>query len=311
MEAPPPDLSQHDKSVILDSLDLTLNITILHASLHGICLSPVPEVSLFNIYFEGLYTGIIAITLWITFTSTKRSQHAFLRAMIIMLYVLRTMSFMMICVHQSHAFIEHGNNSYSVFTALIEGSWSRACGLVDEITGGISTLLVDIAIIWRCWVLWDRQWRIVSLPIICAAAGIVMKTLQILSTFPMGEISNTGGFVQNINWELIYVVSILITTLVCTILIVYRIVRFAHRLLFFRSSISALIESSSIYTLALILYLVLEGRNMMAAQYGDTFATYIQVKRCHRTDAPGDTCGRQVNVQGGDDCFKKFIGHSY
>lgn len=106
-----------------------------------------------------------------------------------------------------------------------------------------------------------------------------MKTLQILSTFPIDEISNTGGFVQNINWVSIYAVLTLITTLVCTILIVYRIVRFAHRLLFFRSIISALIESSTIYTLALILYLVLEGRNMTATEYADIFAAYVKVKR--------------------------------
>lgn len=69
------------------------------------------------------------------------------------------------------------------------------------------------------------------------------------------------------------------TTLTCTLLIVYHIVHFAHRLLLFQSIISVLIESSVIYTLALIVYLVLVGRNMLAANYAAIFAAYIRVSK--------------------------------
>ncbi len=93
------------------------------------------------------------------------------------------------------------------------------------------------------------------------------------------DISKTGVFAVKIDWSLIYVLLTLSATVLCTVLIVYRIVHFTHRLLLFRSIIFALIESSAIYTLALILYLALVARNMMAADYADTFSAYVKVGR--------------------------------
>ncbi|SJL15550.1 uncharacterized protein ARMOST_19051 [Armillaria ostoyae] len=60
-----------------------------------------------------------------------------------------------------------------MFSALmVDGPWWQAHSFINGITGGISTLLVDVTMIWHCWVLWDCQWRIVVLPIICAIATI-------------------------------------------------------------------------------------------------------------------------------------------
>ncbi|KAK0244839.1 hypothetical protein EDD85DRAFT_979891 [Armillaria nabsnona] len=245
-------------------LDMPLNRIIIQASLHG------------------LYTGIVAVTLWTTFSSPKRLHNAFLHTIIIMLYFFSTIAFLMAWVFGYRAFITYGDNYYTVFSALMdEGPWWRAYFLVDAITGGSSRLLADVTIIWRCWVLWDRQWRIVFLPIICAIAGTVMKVMQIFSAFHnvTYDISKTGVFAVQIDWSLIYILLTLTATVLCTVLIVYRIVHFTHRLLLFRSIISALIESSAIYTLALILYLALVARNMTAAYYTDTFAAYVRVRR--------------------------------
>ncbi|SJL18782.1 uncharacterized protein ARMOST_22382 [Armillaria ostoyae] len=197
-----------------------------------------------------------------------------------MLYVLRTILLAMDWEFERCIFIEYGENYSTRFTELMDdGPWGRAYCLVNGITGGTSTLLVDVTIIWHCWVLWDHQWRIVLLPIICAIAGTIMKTMQILSYFPNStdDISNTGGSVHYfIDWVSIYALLTLVTTLMCTVLIVYRIIRFAHRLLVFRGILSALIESSTIYMLALIVYLVLVGRNMIAVYYTDIIASYVK-----------------------------------
>ncbi len=46
-----------------------------------------------------------------------------------------------------HAFIESGDNYYSVFEVMDGGPWTRANYIVDGITGGISTVLVDTTIV--------------------------------------------------------------------------------------------------------------------------------------------------------------------
>ncbi len=53
----------------------------------------------------------------------------------------------MACAFVHHAFIEYSNNPYSVFTVLDFGPWLSINDLVAGITGGISTLLVDITIV--------------------------------------------------------------------------------------------------------------------------------------------------------------------
>ncbi len=66
---------------------------------------------------------------------------------IIMLYFLLTISFVMTWMFGYRAFIERGNNYYSVFAALMYFPWLRVYYLADGITGGISTLLVDATIV--------------------------------------------------------------------------------------------------------------------------------------------------------------------
>ncbi|SJL18783.1 uncharacterized protein ARMOST_22383 [Armillaria ostoyae] len=260
MQVPPPDLSEDDRRVMFEYLDMILNRMILEHLLHGV------------------YTGIITVTLWTIFTSTKRLHNTFLRTIIIILYFLLTITFAMNWEFEHHAFIECGYNYYSVFTALAEeGLWWRAYYFIKGITGGISTILVNITIIWRCWVLWDCQWRVVLIPIMCLVAATVMKTMEIFSgAHSVNDISKSEPFTREIDWPLIYIVLVLTTTLTCTMLIVYRIVRFARRVLLFRHIISALIESAMIYTLVLIMYLVLVGRNMMATYYADIVAAYVR-----------------------------------
>ncbi|KAK0460268.1 uncharacterized protein EV420DRAFT_1641610 [Desarmillaria tabescens] len=261
MEAPSSDLSQNDRDVHLNALNLSLNTLILQALLHG------------------LYTGIVAVTLWIIFSSPRQLRSTLLRIIILTLYVVLTILFGINWAFERYAFIEHGDNYYTVFTALINpGPWWRAYTLTSGISGGISTLLVDITIIWRCWTLWDRQWRVVLVPIFCAVAGTTMKIMAILSTFRnlTDGISKHGQFAADIDWSLIYIMLTLATNFTCTFLIIYRIVRHAQGISASRKIVEILIESSAMYSFSLIIYLALVSKNSEAAYYADIIAAYVK-----------------------------------
>ncbi len=105
-----------------------------------------------------------------------------------------------------------------------------------------------------------------------------MQTFKNLLNFT-DTIDISPRFVGDMDWSLIYILMTLATTVICTILILYRIIRLAHRIFLFRSIISILIESSAMYSLALIVYLALVVKNLEVAYYADTFAAYIRVKR--------------------------------
>ncbi len=78
----------------------------------------------------------------------KRSHGAFLRTIIIMLYVLFTMAFIMDWIFSRRAFIDYGYNYFGVFIALVDDSrWRREDDFIDGIIGGICTILVDVTIV--------------------------------------------------------------------------------------------------------------------------------------------------------------------
>ncbi|KAK0244814.1 hypothetical protein EDD85DRAFT_932816 [Armillaria nabsnona] len=248
MQASPLDLSADDKGVIIYWLDLTLNRMILQALLHG------------------LYTGTVTVTLWVIFSSPKRLRSTFLCTIIITLYFLSTIALGSSWAFGRRGFIEYGNNCQTIYAALLNNA------------GGISTLLVDLTIIWRCWVLWERQWRVIFVPIVCAMGSIIMKAMQMLSTFhslPDG-INEVGHFAAEIDWSLLYILLMLATTLMCTSLIVYRIVLHARRTNASIKVIEMLIESSAIYSLSLIVYLALVSKNSESSYYADTIVTYVK-----------------------------------
>ncbi|PBK62106.1 hypothetical protein ARMSODRAFT_1089271 [Armillaria solidipes] len=262
MESPPADLSQYERDLIFDSLDLNFNRMILES------------------LFQGMYTLIVAITLWTTFSAPKKSGNSFLLSVVITLYVLTTVAFGVDWAYQRRAFIQNGENFFTVFFALQAISpWWNAYQLVISISGGLSTFIVDVTIIWRCWVLWGRQWRIVLIPGLCAIVGTIAKSLQIHSVFvnTTSDIGNTGGFAADIDWALIYLSLTLATTLLCTILIVYRIVRLSSGISSYRKIVEIVIESSAMYSLTLIAYLALVAKNLESSYYADIIMAYIKV----------------------------------
>ncbi len=105
--------------------------------------------------------------------------------------------------------------------------------------------------------------------------------MQILTAFHIPADNAVGGtsFVWNTNWMLIYISLTLATTLICTILIVYRIIRLAQRLFLFRNILSALIESSAMYTLALIVFLAMVVSDIETSNYANIIVVYVKVKR--------------------------------
>ncbi|KAK0222360.1 hypothetical protein IW262DRAFT_1460672 [Armillaria fumosa] len=262
MESTTDALTQYERDLVFDSLDLNFNRTVLESLL------------------QGLYTLVVAITLWTTFSTPKKAGNSFLLTVVIVLYVLTTVAFGVDWAYQRRAFIQNGDNFFTVFFALQAVSpWWRASQLVIGISGGMSTFIVDITMIWRCWVFWGRRWLVVLIPGLCAIAGTIAKSMQIRSVFinTTTNIGNTGGFAAQVDWALIYLSLTLATTLLCTLLIVYRIVRLASGVSSYGKIVEIVIESSAMYSLTLIVYLALVARNLESSYYADMIMAYIKV----------------------------------
>ncbi|KAK0185072.1 hypothetical protein F5146DRAFT_1073337 [Armillaria mellea] len=118
------------------------------------------------------------------------------------------------------------------------------------ITAAVSTVVADSCMIWRCWLVWGRRWRVVLVPIICLVSGFVFKILEIIVAALTSK--------ENVVFLVAYLSFILATTL-C-------------RLGDYNHVIEVLVESSALHSVALIVYVTLEARNSPATSYFDTLA---------------------------------------
>ncbi|KAK0436643.1 uncharacterized protein EV420DRAFT_1672178 [Desarmillaria tabescens] len=247
----PPDLTNEDKALVFQSLDASLNTQILYALLHGI------------------YTGILAVTLWNIFINKCWPIRRALVVIIILLHALITIdvAFQWSLIYST--FIQNGQSFWTVFLKI--NSVSQAVYLEAGTTASMSTILTDSYIIWCCWMVWGRCWLIVLLPILCLISATVSKIIGIYHVYFTGSDSV---------FQMLYVSLVLVTTLWCTLLIIFRILIVTgvrrgagSRLRVYYHFIEVLVESSALYSITLILYLAFIIRLDFGAYYLESIAT--------------------------------------
>ncbi|KAK0496166.1 hypothetical protein EDD18DRAFT_1353830 [Armillaria luteobubalina] len=250
----PPYLTNDDKVFIFQFLDARLNSGILNAVLFGI------------------YTSIFAITLWNMFVNKRWPIRRAMVVIIIFLYCMITISFATDWQLVHSAFIDNGQTFWEVYTRL--SITAQAAYLEGGITSSMSTIVADLLIIWWCWMVWGRRWLAVLLPTLLLIAAIVLRIIQVYR-----EYFNTTLKI----FSLLYVCFILATTLWCTLLIIYRILivagvrrRANGRLKVFQHFLEVLVESSTFYSISLIVYLALFIHGDFGSFYFDVIAGIVK-----------------------------------
>ncbi|PBK90569.1 hypothetical protein ARMGADRAFT_1166899 [Armillaria gallica] len=255
-----PNLSDGQIKDIFLNLDSEFNRVMLHASLHGI------------------YTGVMAVTLWASIASKRKTQNnRHLLVLILLLYLLATVGLYYDWTIVCSIFIK---NDKTFWTA-----YEFSPGAPITLTGGIdailSTLLADATLIWRCWIVWGRSWRVVLVPIVCSTLAIISRGIvTFYEAFRPENMSPRALYIENVvNWAVLYSSLILATFLWCTILIVYRILRLGGvvaGMRVYHRVIELLVESASLYSAVIVVLLVFEVRDEVAGAYIEEFAIAIR-----------------------------------
>ncbi|KAK0220009.1 hypothetical protein IW262DRAFT_1461173 [Armillaria fumosa] len=246
-----PDLTNGDKAFVFQYLDAQLNSGILYALLFGV------------------YTGILAVTLWNMSVNKCWPIRRAIVVVIILLHALITIDFAVSWSYLGSAFIENGSSFWTVYMKLT--LTAQATYLETGIAASMSTIVADLYIIWCCWMVWGRRWLAVLLPILSLISATVSKTIEVYH-----EYFNTHVGI----FSLLYVSFILATTLWCTLLIIYRILTVAGlkprgangRLKVYQHFLEVLVQSSALYSISLIAYLALAICNTSGLLYLDVIA---------------------------------------
>ncbi|SJL11382.1 uncharacterized protein ARMOST_14785 [Armillaria ostoyae] len=246
----PSDLTDTNKAIIFQQLDAHLNSITLEALLHG------------------MYTGILAVTLWNIFINKCWWIRRALVVIIILIHGLTTIGFAANWSYMHTVFIENGKSFWTAYLTLTNGA--QAAVLTADITSTMSTITADLYMIWCCWMVWGQCWVAVLFPILSL---IVATVLKIIETYY--DCTN----IYEIIFPILYAAFILATTLWCTLLIIYRILIVAgvwhgagSRWRVYHHYIEVLVESSALYSISLILYLALLICNSFGLYYLDVIA---------------------------------------
>ncbi|KAK0196235.1 hypothetical protein F5146DRAFT_997695 [Armillaria mellea] len=126
-----------------------------------------------------------------------------------------------------------GALTHGIYTGLIVFTFSTAAYnnplpprvyLAVGIAAGVSTILTDATLIWRCWIVWGRSSGAILVPVISTTLAVVSKGIVLYHNYADGHPENTVLYAPNSSrWAVIYSSAILGTLLWCTVLIVYRI----------------------------------------------------------------------------------------
>ncbi|KAK0446940.1 uncharacterized protein EV420DRAFT_1568968 [Desarmillaria tabescens] len=230
---------------------------------------------------HGFFTGVLAMTLWTTVQSKNRPHGRgihFLMIVILLLYIFTTVDVFISWIFLTQSFIMNGKNFWTAYLT----NTSMPISIIEGFTACLSTILADASLIWRCWTVWGRSWRVVLVPTICTTLGVVSRAFVLYySTFWLesGLPPSILYDLKSVNWAVLYTSLVLTTLLWCTILIVYRILKITgiatgiHR---YHRAIEVVVDSASLYSAIIAVLLAFQVRNEQIGIYLENVASVMR-----------------------------------
>ncbi|KAJ7752649.1 hypothetical protein B0H16DRAFT_1887204 [Mycena metata] len=219
--------------------------------------------------FNGLYSGLYILTVYALIY--RRGTNGFNWGIFFALtsmYILSSIHAINGAVLVQFAFVEHGDTIESSIAYIAQPSLPRS--LLGAIALTINTMIADFVLTWRCWTIWNRNWKVIIFPLICTlvGAGLGFRGIAAQVAFVNNPLSNPATY---INFGNAYFGLILATTTSATFLIVFRIFQKTTKAT--RSArgydrvLEVIVESAALYLVALCVYIPLSIKGLANVSY--------------------------------------------
>ncbi|KAF7301966.1 hypothetical protein MIND_00762700 [Mycena indigotica] len=168
------------------------------------------------------------------------------------------------------AFVLNGETPLSVATYL--SSPRPSVEILEATVFATNTFFADSILasylpifVWRCWTIWGRDYRVVTIPALSTITGALLGYLSVAqeARFLLNKATAADAYVQFSNP---YFYLSLSTTVLCTLLIVIRIVLLARgsfgQLRSYSGVIEMVVESAAMYSATLIAFIAMGSLNV-------------------------------------------------
>ncbi|KAJ7493791.1 hypothetical protein FB451DRAFT_1491196 [Mycena latifolia] len=234
------------------------------------------QITLLELFMNGLYTGVFFATMY-SMVFKKRIEGKGMNIPIclavVAMYIFSTVHAASRWVMIKNAFIDNGDTPEQTLVYLFENPvWLVVLAGVPFVA---NTLVADTVLIWRCWTVWNRNFKIIIVPLLLTIAGAVLGFLSVATEvrFILHPEFDRDQFADYATpWSIMS----LTTTLSATLLIILRIATMTEgRLRGYTRVIEIVVESAALYCVVLIVYLPFLVRGLATDGYPE--AILVQV----------------------------------
>ncbi|KAF9039601.1 hypothetical protein BDZ89DRAFT_371013 [Hymenopellis radicata] len=239
--------------------------SIMSANLHPVILL---------VFCHGIYTCFFFVVLYYILAQSARPKRKRMASIITFLWSINTILVALEWNLIDNIFIIHGISLEDKFDFYLYGG-SIPKALTMDVFSKLGTILADVILIWRCWVMYGGSLVVLAIPSLC----LVTETISVSILIAVYYNPVTGA--SEVNWSLVYYSTTVVTNSLCTFLILFRIVRFSGVLgasfKTYRGVIRILVESAAMYAIIYIALLVAYAYEFYASQtVVMTAASYLQ-----------------------------------
>ncbi|KAK0207545.1 hypothetical protein IW262DRAFT_1302620 [Armillaria fumosa] len=206
---------------------------------------------------HGIFTALTISTIVNVSLTVKHKHLRLMIPLVLVLYINATIHLGARWYWVRQAFIVHGTTREAIFSSVLDERY-RCIWIISGLSASINIVIADCVLVWRAWAIWDRNWKIATIPMI----GIVLE--MVFDGFFLSQDLSHSSRVQytdwgpsSIRWGLGYFILSLLTTFLCTSLIIYRI-GYNDKYL---NIIEMLVESAALYLVSMIVFIVFFTRD--------------------------------------------------
>ncbi|KAF8896594.1 hypothetical protein BD779DRAFT_1668355 [Infundibulicybe gibba] len=222
----------------------------------------IEESKLLAIFIQtllyGAYVVLFVMTCWVLISRRPREQpiHKTMLVIAIAMFVLATMQLITNYIRIIRAFTQWPGGPKAYF-----GRFSEFTQLFGSTLYIAQTLVGDGILLYRCYIVWNSRFRIIAFPTLLLA-GSTATGVGILYSFSQLT-PETKIFVPQLKkWIISFFSLTLVTNIICTSLIAFRIWYVNHQCTAFSSRslrpvLRLVIESGAIYSITLLVLLIL------------------------------------------------------
>ncbi|KAJ7925037.1 hypothetical protein B0H13DRAFT_2314829 [Mycena leptocephala] len=214
------------------------------------------NMTLLQAFGNGVYFVVFALALYAMIF--RRKTHPLLFFVVVIQFIFASIETGVHWSNIRNAYVVHGTSTDDTVEALTSPTFTRVVLPATLLVA--NTFLADCVLIFRLYAVWNHDWRLIILPVMSTIGGTVLGILTVVESG--NYIKNGGDANAFVDYALPYFSMCLVTTLLATILIVFRIFWLTRNqagsaFSGYRAVIEMIVESALLYSVSLIIYIAL------------------------------------------------------